>query len=29
MLYLLTVVFLTANPHPEECDAFFDSFALQ
>ena len=27
-LYLLTVIFLTGNPHPEQCDAFFKSFSL-
>jgi hypothetical protein len=28
-LYLLTVIFLTENPHPEKRDAFFESFSLQ
>jgi hypothetical protein len=27
--YELTVVFLTAQPHPDVCEAFFNSFSLQ
>jgi len=28
-LYILTGVFPADNPHPANCDSFFDSFSLQ